>query len=77
MHCDTPDAIVILSGGNMNAVRIIRRPEVPSWCVQRKHGSEVVRTVLFMQRLVNETHTCMSHHSVTADAMPSFIGIVW
>ncbi len=54
MHCNTPVAIVILSGGNINAARIVGRPEVPSWCVQRKHGSEVVRTVLFVQRLVYE-----------------------
>ena len=53
MHSNTPVTIVIFNGGNINAAGVIGRPEVPSWHVQRKHGAEVVRTVLFIQRLVD------------------------
>ncbi len=32
----------------------LRETEVPNWCVQKKHGVEVVWTVLIMKRLVDE-----------------------
>ena len=49
MHSDTSDAIVIFCSGNINATGVVGRPEVPSWCEQRKHGAEVVWTVLTME----------------------------